>query len=63
MPFWYVFSTLFYFGTTVDNLTSGEANYILGKNGSTYERVGGFDVVVELENTNNLGDVALIAST
>ena len=33
-------------GTTVDNLTSGEANYILGKNGSTYERVGGFDVVV-----------------
>lgn len=33
-------------GTTVDNLTSGEANYVLGKNGSTYERVGGFDVVV-----------------
>lgn len=33
-------------GTTVDNLTSGEANYILGKNGSTYERVGGYDVVI-----------------
>ena len=29
-----------------NNLTSGEANYILGKNGSNYERVGGFDVVV-----------------
>lgn len=33
-------------GTTTDKLTSGEANYILGKNGSTYESVGGYDVVI-----------------
>lgn len=33
-------------GVTTDNLTSSEANYIKGKNGSTYEHVGGKDVVI-----------------